>query len=140
MSDNKKALSAVLKDLVAARDPIFSEEIIETLDVIIEQLGQITIEPMTGTKMICNRCYSVNSAGYVLKRSAGKYLAFCVEECSGKEVHPNCSFVDCFGVNCDQLAEYQIKYGSDELLSKYSCVFHVGVLLTSSEQKVYSIK
>jgi hypothetical protein len=106
-------------------------------------LGQVNVAPMNGTKMICTTCKSINSPGYKLRRSAGKYLAYCVDEfggCAAKEVLPKCGYSDHMGVECDNLAEFQITYGEDKLINKYACTLHTGILLRDSKNTVYPVK
>jgi hypothetical protein len=114
----------------------------EYINEVIEMVGQLNLVPMDGTKMICSVCSTVNAPGYKLKRSAGKYLAFCVDEfggCAGKEIRHKCNYVDHIGIECDQLAEYQIQYGSDELITRYACVMHTGILLKDTKNTIHPI-
>jgi hypothetical protein len=118
-------------------------ELANRLIDIYEKIGQLNVTPLPGTRMICSSCYAVNAPGYKLRRSAGKYLALCVDEtggCAGKELYPKCSFIDHIGVECDQLAEYQIMFGEDELITRYACIAHAGVLLKDTKNTVHPIR
>jgi hypothetical protein len=142
IEDPSTQLIGRITELLISQDNI-PYELQTALDEIITLAGQIAIIPLYGTKLICNVCHTVNAAGYKLKRSAGKYIALCVDEfggCAGKEVHHKCNYVDHIGIECEQLAEYQITYGQDKLLTRYACIVHAGVLMKDTEQTVHPIR
>ena len=125
MTSNK--LDKVLTELLI--HPQLDHESEEYILDIISSVGQINILPMDGTHLICSICSAVNALGYRLKRSGGKYVALCINEfggCAGKDINPQCSYTDDVGVQCSQLAEFQIAYGSDKLLTRYACIIHGG--------------
>ena len=115
------------------------EHVVSSITYIIELSGQVTTVTKPGTKMICHRCHAINAAGYMLRRSGGKYIALCINPdggCASKDITPQCSFFDHEGVQCDKLAEYEIL---DGFVSIPACVIHIGILLKDSSCTVTPI-
>jgi hypothetical protein len=137
----ERKMTDVLMNLLLT--PKVDPETEEKFNLLLEMLGQVNVAPADGTRMICAECGSINAIGYKLRRSAGKYMAYCVDEfggCIGKQLTHQCNLVDHIGMECDQLAEYQITYGADELITRYACVMHTGILLKDTKNTVHPIK
>ena len=71
------------------------------------------------TPLYCYCCHDIEAPEYRLRRSSGKYITLCYrhgEGCWERSARPMCSFKDHQGVQCDQVAEFDIAFGRDMLV------------------------
>jgi hypothetical protein len=95
------------------------------------------------TPLYCYCCHDIEAPEYRLRRSSGKYITLCYrhgEGCWERSARPMCSFKDHQGVQCDQVAEFEISYGRDMLVKVNRCLVHVApALKDDGEHRIFAL-
>ena len=93
--------------------------------------------------LFCNHCHDTEAPEYRLRRAAGKYIALCFkngEGCWERTTVPQCEYTDNQGVQCLFESEWEVRFGSDQLMRTNRCVAHVGPALCDvGEHRVFPI-
>lgn len=103
-----------------------------------------TLAVGTSTPLLCTECKTDQASTYYLKRRRGLYSLLCFQNgrgCWERSGRTNCSYVDNFGAECTNLAEYEI-VSLDGRSSNCTCLGHIPYTLTvgSPGQQIFPLE